>query len=69
MTPQEFLKIGKIVENHFGNELVEYRDMTSNIFKLDKEETHQIILGFLTTSLCNGKIMLKKEIDYGTREC
>ena len=66
MNVDEFKRVGQVVENHLTEDLDEFSALVNRLYGLTETDTRQLVIGFLTTSLCNGKIMLKKETEDGT---
>ena len=68
VSKETFSKVRDRVKTHFGKDLDEYGEVTKELFGFDEATVKEIIVGYVASGLCNGKIMLRKDIPDGLGE-
>jgi len=69
MTDKElFVKVRSKVDEHLGDEIINYGVLTNKVFGIEEDIARELVYAFITSELCAGKIMLRKDISDGAGE-
>ena len=63
-TAQERFRMIRVkVKEHLGQGLENYGETVNELFGIDKDTAKEVVECFVSAILCEGKIMLKKDIE------